>query len=373
LTQWISIADGTVKGVGAAVNAAVVIGALVALVWPHLAAVFADYGSARWHATSTGRSDSRSTLTHQSAIRHLCVLGLVVGLFCGSTLGFLVRYDRFSGVVVVAAVTIHSVFAVVVIIKSMRRSTAASHWLREHGLTSYEIGIVEKARALSVLTHVGMYICWAVALVVPLELLAGHDSGSVLPAMLFGAALISPLVLSGEKLDRRLRLADQLQLHLKAACHPESATEPLTVRLRRIPDLSPDDLWQLGLPRERAALIAASPLLQRLLRRNIRRYRGLDQATTLDAAQLIFDDLAALAASREPITSNPVITRVIRLALLGDMTMLDKRWAKPHRVSDHRSWNPWSLRRVVTVTTGTVSLAAATAGSLIAVIKAFTS
>lgn len=214
-----------------------------------------------------------------------------------------------------------------------------------------------------------------VALVVPRELLAGDDPRSVLPAMLFGAALISPLVLGGEKLDTRLRLADQLQLqlHLKAACHPESATEPLAVRLRRIPDLSPDDLWQLGLPRERAALIAASPLLRRLLRRNIRRYRGLDQATTLDAAQPIFDDLAALAASREPIPSNPVITRVVRIALLGDMTMLDKRWAKPHRVSDHRSWNPWSLRRVVTVTTGMVSLAAATAGSVIAVIKAFTS
>lgn len=360
----IEAAKATVSAIAAAINTGFVLALLVSFLWPQVAAVFADYDGAQYLG---------QRITRASAQRHLGLIGLIVCLGSGSMLYWLVRFDAWSGALSIAAVFTHSIVAVAVIVKSMHRSTDPAHWLRDHGLTSYEIGVVEKSHALSLLTVSGLYITWAVAVAVPLRLLAGEHAADALKATVISGAVITPLAVGGEVLDRRLRTADQLRLYLKAACHPDSKREPLAIRLTRLPDLTPADLWQLHMPRDRAALLVASTLLQRLLRSRTRRWRGLDQNVALDAAQPIFDDLAALAESRRAIAAAPVITRAVRLGLLGDTSMLRTDWARPHRVSDHRAWNPWSIKRIATVTTGTISVAAATTGSVIAVIKAFTS
>jgi hypothetical protein len=80
------------------------------------------------------------------------------------------------------------------------------------------------------------------------------------------------------------------------------------------------------------------------------------------------NDLAALAASTDPIASSPVITSVVRLAFIGDTRMLRHGWAQPHR-----AWNQWGIKRIATIVTGTVGVAAATVGSVIAVVKALLS
>ncbi len=57
---------------------------------------------------------------------------------------------------------------------------------------------------------------------------------------------------------------------------PGARLEPLSIRVNRIANQTAADQWQSGLPRERAALIAASVLLQRLLSKSTRNLRGLD-------------------------------------------------------------------------------------------------
>ncbi|GAA2810119.1 hypothetical protein [Kribbella solani] len=259
-------------------------------VWPYLAAVFADYGSSRPHAAPA----AGPVPTRASALRYLGLFGLISCLGGMAILIRLVTIQPWSGIVAIGAVAAHSVLAVIVVIRAMRRSTEPSHWLHEHGFTDDEIGVVEKERALSRLVNSGMYIGWAVTVVVPLQLLASDEPGSVLPSILLGAALISPFIYLGEELNGRLRIAARLEHHLKAACHPESAAAPYGVTFRGMPDTSLTNLAQLGLPRDRATLIAALPLLQKHLRRRPRRWRGLDQTVVLDAAQPMFDDLAAL-------------------------------------------------------------------------------
>ncbi|MFG1910994.1 hypothetical protein [Kribbella sp. NPDC048928] len=190
----IEVVTATVSGIAAAITTAALLAVLVSFLWPLVAAVLADYDSAR----SPDVADWRLALTRGSALRYLCVIGLILCLACGSLLHSLVRFDAWSGTISITAVVTHSIAAVVVVAKAMHRSSDSGHWLREHGLTSFEIGVVEKARALSVLTVSGLYISWAVAVVVPLQLLAGGHAAGVLQAIVVSGAVITPLVLGGE-------------------------------------------------------------------------------------------------------------------------------------------------------------------------------
>jgi hypothetical protein len=72
---------------------------------------------------------------------------------------------------------------------------------------------------LSVLSNTGLYLCWAVAGAVPLRLVAGESAALALQAALIAGAVVSPLVMVCEKLERHLRVP----ISSKSTCRPRAA------------------------------------------------------------------------------------------------------------------------------------------------------
>ncbi|ONI74133.1 hypothetical protein BWI15_12250 [Kribbella sp. ALI-6-A] len=367
MSGWDETGEAMVWAILGALCVTVALCWFLVLVWPWYAAAFTgDPESAK--RSLEPESKERYARHRFRAFRRATVLGLV-GLFFGGKLAVgLIHLDPRAGVIATVAIAGHSIAMLIIVPRTVKRSVSARFgWLKEHGLSEPQVGILAKSQMLSIATTSAAYTAWATTFMIPLVTLVKS------PAGLLSMMIFAPVVLLTEYFDMRTRLAYQLLLRLALARDPDTASVPVSLRRRNDPDITPYELWHHNLPTERLALLESAALLHDLLRHRTRRWRSLDQRALLDAAQPLLDDLTALAASTTPIASSAAMDKVVRLAFLGDPAALNAGWAKPHRATDHRAWRPWTIKRLARTAVGTVGAAGAAAGSVVAIIKAISS
>ncbi|GAA0597322.1 hypothetical protein HPO96_35160 [Kribbella sandramycini] len=267
-----------------------------------------------------------------------------------------------------ATAAIYSYFA----LRRIKRTDL--RWLRAHSVPGRHIHDLARSRVLVNLAGAIMVACdqfplvWMAALIwdppsrTPGAIAAGFVSLLVLGCLHLLAVLTSDTF---NPTDALLRV-------LGRACAPEEqpAGEVRSRRRSSMTHNTPQEIFNSGLSPQHSALIQTQKRLRAVLWLRLRQWSWLDRSAVLRSTVPLFDDLTRLALSGLPaasINSDITITRIVRLAVLGDFRVLGAERLHLADLADHRAWNPWRPQGMY----NKVLAAAAAAGALLATIKNF--
>ncbi|TDD58835.1 hypothetical protein E1263_17305 [Kribbella antibiotica] len=226
-------------------------------------------------------------------------------------------------------------------------------WLTRHGVDDQQIRDLARERVRSNITSI---IAVSLPTVPIASGFAGAWRGGITILGLAGAACLLPaLVLMAiiVIVEVRMRSTDVLLRRLGRACDPASQPPaelpPQGPYTTLEPTRAPAELWSQARTPERYALLSALKPLHNTLWRRAKTLPGLDQKQIMLSARPLFAELIDLANGTRTIGSSETITRVIRVAVIGDLSPLGPGWAAPRDTTNYRAWNPSIARRVVAV------------------------
>jgi hypothetical protein len=320
-----------------------------------------------------GRQDRlRRTLQVISATAIAATMGanVVVSLLDGSV-------PRSIAIAVGIELTSFSVGAVIYAFVASRRIRRADlYWLRGHSVSSRRIHDLAHSRVLINLSAAVVATCdmfpfvWGAALIWdPANRTAAAAAAACVSLLILGALNALAVLVSG-----RMNPTDALLRVLGYACAPDrQPADPLRRLLSMTDDRhhTPQEIFNAGLSPHHTALLKAQNHLRAVLWRRLRQWPWINRAEVLRSTQPLFTDLTRLATSNLPaaeINANIAITRVIRLAVLGDLNVLGPDRLHLADLADHRAWNPWQPRRIITFAVG----ATTTVGTFLAALKNLT-
>jgi hypothetical protein len=263
-------------------------------------------------------------------------------------------------------VVIYLITTLIQVWKATRGSRANDlDWLYDHGATAEQVRDLMQIRITSDLT------AWSCVLTiaVPILTIPAAALHRVQPAIYPAAPLVTfacgLLVGCGILLNGRLRVCDTLLRQLEQACERSTPLPPLVRQTSRWTDLYAHsvDIWNRGRTANHRALEGARLSLYRLLKDRSKRLAGVDPTAFKQAAQFLVDDLARLANSGDDPRGSSAVTRVVRLAVLGDLTVLPATAIRPAALTDDKAWSRWPIARSIT----TVTVLAGLASSLLAI------
>ncbi|MFI5734026.1 hypothetical protein ACIA49_28180 [Kribbella sp. NPDC051587] len=226
-------------------------------------------------------------------------------------------------------------------------------WLARHDVDHQQIRDLARERVRSNITTIIALSLPAVPIASGLA--AAWRGGMKILGLAAAACLLPAFVLMAiiVILEVRMRSTDAFLRRLGRACDPESQPPaelpPHGPYTTLEPTRGPAELWSQARAPERYALLSALKPLHNTLWRRAKTLPGLDQKQLMLSTRPLFAELIDLANGTRPIGSSPTITRVIRVAVLGDLSPLGPGWAAPRDTTNYRAWNPSIVRRAVAI------------------------
>ncbi|WBQ04450.1 hypothetical protein [Kribbella sp. CA-293567] len=294
----------------------------------------------------------------------LLIANVIVSLLDGSV-------PRSIAIAVGVELTVFGIGSAIYAFFALRRIRRADlQWLRVHSVPGRHIHDLARSRVLINLAGALIVACdhfpivWMVALI-------WDPANRTIVA--FAAGLTALLVLSLLHLltvfiSDTMNPTDALLRVLGHACAPDQQPVGLSGTRSGAIRNTPQDIFDAGISARHSALLRAQKHLRAVLWHRLRRWSWFDRSAVLRSTEPLFIGLTRLATSGLPaaeINSDIAITRIVRLAVLGDLDVLGPERLHLADLADHRAWNPWRPRRIFTTAIG----AATAVGTLLATVK----
>ncbi|GAA2811725.1 hypothetical protein [Kribbella solani] len=280
----------------------------------------------------------------------LAVVTFYYVLGCSVTLGYIALAAPWLAEGVLGVILFYAVGALVRVYRSSRGADAVPlGWLSEHGVTQRRIRDLRQARTTADLR------AWAclVTLAAPVIFLlpaTWHQVDSAVYEAGFWASVVAAVPLLGcIFLNGRLRVCDSLLLCLGEVCAPDQPRPWGVLPLERWLGVrsSATYIWHEGRTPEQRAFEGARLCIYRLVKQRSRQIPGVDPLVFRQSAQFLVEDLHSLADNAADARTSVTITRIIRFAILGDVTLLGRSALQPASLINDRAYSRWPLRQVL--------------------------
>jgi len=228
-------------------------------------------------------------------------------------------------------------------------------YLRSHAVPARAIQDLARTRVTINLTGACILVCdsfplfWAITWIwSPPDLV-----GPAIAAAMIGWLILGFLSAFAFEVAGRTNVTDGLLRTLGYACAPDEQPKNASVQPPSRDTgrhRGPEDIFSSGLSPQHSALLAAQKQLRAVLWRRLRRWPWVDRNAVLVSAKPLFTDLTNLALSGKAardINSSITVTRVIHLAVLGNLHVLGPDRLHLADLADHRAWNPWRVSRII--------------------------
>jgi hypothetical protein len=331
--------------------------------WTYQLCLTLFHASILMNVRAAGRTPGSSRLLRAStALTRWTIIGgsFVVHGWFGFHLGAgAFRIHRWAGVVLSLVLALLLIVTTTIALSARGRATSGFGWLADYGLSQVDTRSVARSTVYGELGLVWILTPLAVpglAFFAAPWYPAGRDVAALTAygALLLGASAMPLLMPAHARLFAHTHLLNATRL-----VHAGKVGKTAKVRTRSswlqavwAPYRTPAEIRWSNVGGQHVAVQRMLRPLRLLILKQASAYRGVDRSAYLRAANPVVRDVGLLTESIDDIRRSPALVRALRLAILGDNTMLSSGWSAPPGVADDRAWGGGYPRWIKAVSVG---------------------